>query len=566
MANTNPSTSGDTTNRDSPVDIDPIPDPTMPCDNPENSIWTPKELAVLQSHVQAYRGVPRKEKSHYIASHVAPQVKACWGSRYSKENTAKDKAAKEQWAKKKHQIWTWFKNHATTKRRLRIPGFNISVTFDSVVMVEKKAEIEKLITEMTDALPGHPGWIRFYQRAKKQIKDELTEDERKAYEEKVEEWKRDGVPRDVQANNAYKYGSKIIHETEEAKFRSMNMRTMGMECHYDKEGRMRWSSFDTQRLQLDAPNIPSFSVYNKPLFKELRIGWIEYTKNIAKIERGEEVAAAAPTTFDRRDLTYHPNGLPKVPGPVLNSKGFETAIMQQAIIRYFYRAHYGLAKKSAKQVPYSKMRGPGAVWTEFVQETDFPPGIEFKDPASYHAHETQRILSLWRQREERGELVFRFLCVHDKDGITEAKYPSKAFDGFHIPAAPAAVSASVEIPAPASESDDPDFQTKHIEDLSENEQAVAAAEPPAPATELPPGAASESEESAAPAPVRPYGRRKRNALDTEDTTQLATPVHSNRPTSSPPPASRQLRPRLQNDHTHQPANAKKKTAKSKKGR
>ncbi|KDR76057.1 hypothetical protein GALMADRAFT_210759 [Galerina marginata CBS 339.88] len=487
MANTNPSTSGDTTNRDSPVDIDPIPDPTMPCDNPENSIWTPKWLAVLQSHVQAYRDVPRKEKSHYIASHVAPQ-----------------------------QIWTWFKNHATTKRRLRIPGFNISVTFDSVVMVEKKAEIEKLITEMTDALPGHPGWIRFCQRAKKQIKDELTEDERKVYEEKVEEWKRDGVPRDVQAK------------------------------------------FDTQRLQLDAPNIPSFSVYNKPLFKELRIGWIEYTKNIAKIERGEEVAAAAPTTFDRRDLTYHPNGLPKVPGPVLNSKGFETAIMQQAIIRYFYRAHYAST--------IFEMRGPGAVWTEFVQETDFPPGIEFKDPASYHAHETQRILSLWWQHEERGELVFRFLCVHDKDGITDAKYPSKAFDGFHIPAAPAAVSASVEIPAPASESDDPDFQTKHIEDLSENEQAVAAAEPLAPATEPPPGAASESEESAAPAPVRPYGRRKRNALDTEDTTQLATPVHSNRPTSSPPPASQQLRPRLQNDHTHQPAKAKKKTAKSKKGR
>lgn len=70
-------------------------------DTPEFQIWKAEEKAILRSHVEGYRGSPRKTKSAYVAQQVLPQIKACWNGRYDKRNLKKDKSVRKEWEKKK---------------------------------------------------------------------------------------------------------------------------------------------------------------------------------------------------------------------------------------------------------------------------------------------------------------------------------------------------------------------------------------------------------------------------------------------------------------------------------
>ena len=88
---------------------------------------------------------------------------------------------------------------------MKIPGFNCKVTFDAVVAHRKKGEIEELAKSMAMDAEGAPnpasgsrGWFRYYQVAKKQTKADLTEEEYDEYTEELAQWKKAGVPLEVQ--------------------------------------------------------------------------------------------------------------------------------------------------------------------------------------------------------------------------------------------------------------------------------------------------------------------------------------------------------------------------------
>ncbi len=84
---------------------------------------------------------------------------------------------------------------------MKIPGFNNKITFDSVVAFHKKQDIEaaaKLAGGNPEGSEGSRTWIKYYQGAKKEIKENLTDAERAQYLAEVDEWKRVGVPMEVQ--------------------------------------------------------------------------------------------------------------------------------------------------------------------------------------------------------------------------------------------------------------------------------------------------------------------------------------------------------------------------------
>jgi len=82
-------------------DEEPVPAFDFDKNTPEYRIWKVEEKVILRSHIQGYRGAPRKKKARYIAEKVIPEIKACWDGRYDKKKLKKDKELRKEWDKKK---------------------------------------------------------------------------------------------------------------------------------------------------------------------------------------------------------------------------------------------------------------------------------------------------------------------------------------------------------------------------------------------------------------------------------------------------------------------------------
>jgi len=96
---------------------------------------------------------------------------------------------------------------------MKIKGFNMEVTFESVLLARKGKQIEAearrraeeaLADEDDDPIgevkvKGSYGWIKYYAGAKKMIKEQLTNQERKEFQEEVMRWRASGVPSEVKA-------------------------------------------------------------------------------------------------------------------------------------------------------------------------------------------------------------------------------------------------------------------------------------------------------------------------------------------------------------------------------
>ena len=83
------------------------------------------------------------------------------------------------------------------------------------------------------------------------------------------------------------------------------------------------------------------------------------------------------------------------------------------------------------KVPFKKMAEKP---THYVSALQLPKGISFKDPSHYKVEETFEILRLWRQRQAKGEIPFRFggiILAGGKFGGTD--YATDLFDGLRIP-------------------------------------------------------------------------------------------------------------------------------------
>ncbi|KAF8956035.1 hypothetical protein BDZ97DRAFT_1925910 [Flammula alnicola] len=460
---------------------DPQIDTNMDDDGPDSQIWTAKEKALLKAHVEGYRAAPRKTKASYIVNTVIPKIKELWKGRYSKKSMNNDSGLKSEWAKKKKSIFNWFPNHAPTERRMKIPGFNLKVTFDSVVAERKKKEIEEEAKEQAGGEHESKHWIKYYQGAKKAVKEGLSDEERAEYEREVEEWKTRGVPKEVQAATVARRGNKIIREMDKLRWNSMRMRTVAFECHYKADGKIAFSSYDTQSMQTNVPtNVPTFLQFNPTAHREFKKAYVKYIKHISSLESGTQqptVTAAGPTgtIFKLADLQFNPSGLPRVPDVMKNTQGIESSLMQQSMIRVYWTKHYALARGKEGKVPFTAIALQSEVqwWTNSCN--------------------TQ----IMENKASEGELPFKFNSILGRDKTSDlTEYPDGIFNDFHPAMSltnhrPPSATEHLRHISPDGDEDDPDsseefrlpkaaWDTEDDEEEGDHNSNGAPTSPPSP--------------------------------------------------------------------------------------
>lgn len=90
-----------------------------------------------------------------------------------------------------------------------------------------------------------------------------------------------------------------------------------------------------------------------------------------------------------------------------------------------------LAAGKEGPVPY---KGIVPSWREFINPRYLPEGIEFKEPSRYLSEECHSILRLWRMRQGKGEIVFKFELTLSRGGESaETEYPEDMFEGLQPP-------------------------------------------------------------------------------------------------------------------------------------
>ena len=82
---------------------------------------------------------------------------------------------------------------------MKIPGFNVKITFNTVLNARKKVEIQEEVKKLAGGAESSKKWLPHYQNAKRIVKERLTEDEKESIQDEVEEWNTTGVPSAVQA-------------------------------------------------------------------------------------------------------------------------------------------------------------------------------------------------------------------------------------------------------------------------------------------------------------------------------------------------------------------------------
>lgn len=88
-------------------------------------------------------------------------------------------------------------HYGATKRGVHLPGLNRKFTYVSVVVELRRAEI----LEEAKRLAGtHEGkhWMKYYQQARLNIQNSLTQDEQDVIEDCVEKWNKGNIPPAVQ--------------------------------------------------------------------------------------------------------------------------------------------------------------------------------------------------------------------------------------------------------------------------------------------------------------------------------------------------------------------------------
>lgn len=95
-------------------------------------------------------------------------------------------------------ILNWFPNHARLEKGVKIPHMTGKVTFNSVLRLEKKKEIEDAASELSGAARGSQEWLGKYQSATKFVRDHLDDEEKELFEKKRQQMEENGVPEELQ--------------------------------------------------------------------------------------------------------------------------------------------------------------------------------------------------------------------------------------------------------------------------------------------------------------------------------------------------------------------------------
>ncbi|KAF9538837.1 hypothetical protein CPC08DRAFT_771066 [Agrocybe pediades] len=380
----------------------PCPAPTEILHADQN-IWIQEELALLHQLLPEYIAKKKDEKSEFIATTATSKIRKLWGDRYSKVSV-KDPQVRAQWKKKKKQVRNWFLNHSKGSRKVKYLGFKSTVTFSSVVDILNKDAVLRECDQLAEgAGRGSREWFKHYRKALQVVRQQLSEDEKQEALETMEKYKLAGYPKEYQATHARRYGRAIIKKADEHRFKTMGMRSLTFECHYNDQGNI------------------VFGIFNQSAFSAFKEAYIDYVEKIFKWDTGQRTDDLS---FNANDLGYDDKGLPLLPGQFLRDD-VEPLKIKRDILRHYVNKHYELASQGRTQrAPWKEIQEHPE---QFYSLDSMPPDIRLQDPSHLSARACTSLLKQWRSQQALGEVPFRFEHVKREKEFVAAEYALGTF-------------------------------------------------------------------------------------------------------------------------------------------
>ncbi|KAF9545283.1 hypothetical protein CPC08DRAFT_730126 [Agrocybe pediades] len=400
----------------------PIPGPiTAPAEilHGNGNIWIQQELIILNQLLPEYIIKRRKHRQAFINNTAIVKIQEAWGDRYMGASL-RDAEVKAQWKKKRKQIRTWFQNHAKGTSKVKDLGFKQTITFSSVVDILHKKDVLDECDLLADGVGrGSQAWFKCYRKALQNVRQRLTEAERLEVVETVEKYKDVGYPKEYQTVQAYRYGRAVIKKVDQHRFKTMGMRCITFECHYNDEGEIVFGMHDNSPSLLNERGqiYPTLTTFNEGAVERFKESYMEYARNIWQWDTGNTVEELK---FRPNDLGFDSEGLPVVPGKFLRDN-VEPLAIKREILRIIVNKHYEIATEGrSRSAPWKDIQDSPR---SFYLQEFMPAGINLRDPSHLKLNECKAILKYWRERQDNGGVAFRFSHVRQGRDMVNASYP-----------------------------------------------------------------------------------------------------------------------------------------------
>ncbi|KAF9532501.1 hypothetical protein CPB83DRAFT_890702 [Crepidotus variabilis] len=250
-----------------------------------------------------------------------------------------------------------------------------------------------------------------YSQAVKQVRDGLTDKELEEAKATQKQWEDNGIPMEVQAKMASTQGRRYCTLFDDWRFKRLGMRCFTLEAHRSKKHDLVFCMHDTtgKFRTRNGSRVQPFEDFDPQAVKAINTSFRKYARYLEKVEKGEIAGQDRFTNMPERKHT--------------NSSEYKVKEMQ-SLIRFYLNKHWAAAKGSAVEsmkVPYKHIMSRVE---EFIDEDYLPGAFQLKETSRYTVDECRRLLGHWWERENEGEVPFKFSHYIINSGEKEvALYP-----------------------------------------------------------------------------------------------------------------------------------------------
>ncbi|KAG1743974.1 uncharacterized protein EDB91DRAFT_1246858 [Suillus paluster] len=344
------------------------------------------EVAVLESYLEQWDSMSGQERN------------VVWGDA-TMEARLKAPGMNAKLLKSRKTVYRkWLQNHRGKKKDAKPPiNLGRKWTYQVVVGSLRKKELLKKIEDETSVKPGEPEMMNHYAKYLAEMVNSLTEKEVEEATKMAEEWNKQGVPPEVQADTAKQKSDDILWYVASEMFKKARMRLFMLSAWKNEDGKLLVSSHDYND---EFGNGESFSKIGN--WQVILPEWESYVSK----QFDKEVEDDAVVRKGRKDNTYvleiGCDGL-----PILPDHGKMDSDTRKAVIRAFLNWHYQDCSGRPKDpVPWKEVIPRQE---ELIPPMYLPEGRKLQEPSRMNWEEATELLDFWYNPQENiRDVTFEF--------------------------------------------------------------------------------------------------------------------------------------------------------------
>ncbi|KAG1852097.1 hypothetical protein DFJ58DRAFT_841960 [Suillus subalutaceus] len=315
----------------------------------------------------------------------------------------------EDWksVKGKERAREWLQNHSHQKPSSKpLIKYGRTWTARKVLIHTHKA----LIQEETGEMAGSGEMISKWPKAAKTVINQLSAEEKEEAQAMADKWNNEAAPPEVQAHVAKTKGADMIEHFATEMFKKAGMRVFVLSTWKDGKGKLMLGGHDFNEQFANSESFMKTRDWEGVFMPE----WQEYVGEQFDAEDGEEpqmVKSKKRVPRKLIKLEEDANGWPILP----DTKGWKCAD-QHHMIRSFLTTLYRMCggKDNIKAlVPWGDVIHSQSA---FFQSTQWPTGVQFKEPSKMDKADATAVLDFWFDRQQHNiRPAFSFKAWKDAD-------------------------------------------------------------------------------------------------------------------------------------------------------